>query len=110
MEPLSAMTTIREWLTRLWGSLRGHRWDRELEEELRIHLELAAEAEGRRSTSGEDAARAVALQQGGIAQAMEALRDQRGLPWLDDLVRDVRHAVRSLRRTPVFTTVALLTL
>jgi putative ABC transport system permease protein len=41
---------------------------------------------------------------------MEALRDQRGLPRLDDLTRDVRHALRSLRHTPVFTAGALLTL
>ena len=41
---------------------------------------------------------------------MDALRDQRGLPWLDDLARDVRHGLRTLRRTPVFTAVALLTL
>jgi hypothetical protein len=41
---------------------------------------------------------------------MDALRDQRGLPWLDDLARDVSHGLRTLRRTPVFTAVALLTL
>ena len=41
---------------------------------------------------------------------MDALRDQRGLPWLDDLTRDVQHGIRMLRRTPVFTAVALLTL
>jgi hypothetical protein len=41
---------------------------------------------------------------------MEALRDQRGVPWLDDLTRDVRHGLRTLRRSPVFTAVALLTL
>ena len=40
---------------------------------------------------------------------MDALRDQRGLPCLDDLARDVRHALRTLRRTPVFTAVSLLT-
>ena len=44
------------------------------------------------------------------SQAMEAMRDQRGLPWLDDLARDVSHGLRTLRRTPVFTAVALLTL
>src|SRR5205814_4676714 len=42
--------------------------------------------------------------------AMDTLRDQRGLPWLDDLARDVSHGLRTLRRTPVFTAVALLTL
>ena len=41
---------------------------------------------------------------------MDALRDQRGLPWLDDLARDMSHGLRTLRRTPVFTAVALLTL
>ena len=41
---------------------------------------------------------------------MDALRDQRGLPWLDDLARDVRYGLRTLRRTPMFATVVLLTL
>jgi predicted permease len=41
---------------------------------------------------------------------MEALRDQRGLPVLEDLVRDVRYGMRTLRRSPVFTVVAVLTL
>jgi putative ABC transport system permease protein len=41
---------------------------------------------------------------------MEALREQRGLPWLDDLGRDLRHGLRALRSSPAFTAVALLTL
>jgi putative ABC transport system permease protein len=41
---------------------------------------------------------------------MEALRDQRGLPWLDDLTRDMRHGLRTLPRSPGFTAVALGTL
>ncbi|MPY86931.1 MAG: FtsX-like permease family protein [Luteitalea sp.] len=48
--------------------------------------------------------------EGGVSQAMDALRDQRGLRWLDDLARDVRHGLRTLRRSPAFTAVALLTL
>jgi putative ABC transport system permease protein len=96
------MTNLREWLIRLWGSIRGHQRDLELEEELRIHLELAAEDERRRGGAPGDAERAVALRQGGLTPAMDALRDQRGLPWLDELIADVRYAVRVIARAPSF--------
>jgi len=41
---------------------------------------------------------------------MEALRDQRGLRWLEDVARDVRYGLRTLRRSPGFTVTALLSL
>src|SRR5947209_13324224 len=41
---------------------------------------------------------------------MDAIRDQRGLLWLEDLVRDVRHGLRALRRAPVLSGVTILTL
>ena len=104
------VATLREWMHRLLGTFGRKSRDRELEEELRSHLELASEDMLRRGGSTEDALRAVRLNSGGIAQALEAMRDQRGLPWLDDLTRDVRQAVRTLRRSPVFTVVTVLTL
>ena len=73
-------------------------------------MEMAAEDARRRGLDPADASRAARIEAGGASQAMDALRDQRGLPWLDDLARDVRHGLRTLRRTPVFTAVALLTL
>ena len=104
------MATLREWMRRLWGTLRRNRRDREMEEELTSHLELAREDMLRHGVSSDDALRAARLRDGGTAQAIEAMRDQRGLPWLDDLARDVSHGLRALRRTPVFTAVVLLTL
>jgi hypothetical protein len=50
------------------------------------------------------------VQAGGDAQAMEQRRDQRGLPWLEDSLQDARFGARMLRRAPLITAVALLTL
>src|SRR5690348_6867946 len=90
------LALLREGLVRLAGTLRPGRRDADLEEELRLHAEMAAEVEGRRPA--------------GAAQAMEALRDQRGWPWLASLARDGRFAARGLRRTPGFTLTVLATL
>ena len=82
----------------------------ELEQELRAHLDLAAEDERRRANSSEGATRKAVVRLGAVPQTMEALRDQRGLPWLEDLARDARYGLRTLRRTPMFATVVLVTL
>jgi predicted permease len=89
------MRSLREWLLRLAGTLHSRRGDDDLAEELRSHAALAAER---------------GYRVGGQAQAIEALRDQRGLPWLDDFQRDVRHALRELRRRPAWTIVTLMIL
>jgi putative ABC transport system permease protein len=85
------MARLREWIARVWGTLRPGRQDGDLEQELRLHQELAGE-------------------RGGVAQAVEAMRDQRGLPWLDDFLRDTRHAWRLLLRNPAFTAVAVVSI
>src|SRR5687767_3456049 len=104
------MPVIREWVHRVFGMLSRRRRDQELQQELRSHLELAADEAQRRGKTAQEAMRAAGFRAGGLAQTMDSLRDQRGLPWLDDMTRDVRHGLRMLRRTPGFTTVAVLTL
>jgi predicted permease len=104
------MRIIREWVHRLAGLLRRGRPDRELQEELELHLALAAEDAARRGRTGEHTVRDVRLRAGGVAQAMEALRDQRGVPALSGTGQDIRMAIRSLRATPLVTAVAIASL
>jgi predicted permease len=110
MRETRPLARFREWVIRLWGTVRPSRPDTELEQELRAHLDLAAEDERRRANSSEGAGRTAVVQLGAVAQSMDALRDQRGLPWLEDLARDARYGLRTLRRTPLFATVVLMTL
>src|SRR5688500_20147158 len=104
----TARGAVREWASRLWASLRGRgrRSERDWEAELRAHLTLAA-ADARRRGKAEHAAR---LKAGGLPQAIEAMRDQRGVPMVDDFRRDLRQALHTLRRNPAFTAIAALTL
>jgi predicted permease len=103
------MGALREWVSRLGGTLRPGRSDSDLEQELRVHLEMAAEKTDAPISRKSDL-RAARIRTGGIAHAMETLRDQRGLPWLEGLVHDARHGFRLLRRNPAFAAVAILSL
>ena len=78
----SPLATLHEWVTRFWGTLRPSRRDAELDEELRLHLELATEEQQRIGHSAESARRAAVIKVDGLTQNTEVLRDQRGLPWL----------------------------
>ena len=98
------MTVLREISRRLWGTLRRNPTDDDLERELSFHLEEAEEELRGKGYSPAEAARISRVRLGGPSQAMESLRDQRGLPWLDDLRSDVRVVTRSFRRSPVYAT------
>ena len=90
------MARLREWIDRLFGTLRARRTDADLQAELQSHLAFAAEA-GRRDRAE-------------VTQAMDALRDRRGLPWLHALSSDVVFGWRQLASRPVVTTAAVLSL
>jgi predicted permease len=100
------MKTLREWLHRLLGTLRPRRSDADLQEELRLHMELAAEDAQRRG----EPVRAARLHTGTAAHAMDGLRDQRGWPWLQSVFADVLFACRQLNKHRTATAAAILSL
>jgi predicted permease len=100
------MHLFREWIHRLLGTLRRGRHDADLQEELRMHMELAAEDAQRRG----EPVRAASLHTGGAAQAMDALRDQRGWPWLQAMLADVVFASRQLLKHRTASLAAILSL
>ena len=104
------MRTMLELLRRLAGSLRSSRTDVDLEQELRVHVEMAAADQQRRGHHPAEAARLARLTTGEVALAMDALRDQRGLPWLASARADLVFAWRQIVRHRVASLAVILSL
>src|SRR5437870_3261762 len=105
-----SMSRLRELASRIRALFSKSRLDQDLDEELRAHLEMLVEENVRRGMRVEEARNAARRSFGGVEQTKEAYRDQRGLPIIDSLARNLRYGVRMLRRHPGFTGVAVLTL
>ena len=104
------MKALRRSWTRLLGLLDRDGREREMSEEFASHIAMQTEANVRAGMDRRTAERTARIKFGSVPQAIEALRDQRGLPWLDDLRSDLRFGVRGLARNPGFTAAAVLTL
>jgi len=104
------MRQLRAALRRLAGVFTKHRADDDLRDELHAHLEMETAENIRRGMQPDEARRQALLAAGGLTQAAEAVRDQRGLPWIESVADDIRYALRALRHSPAFTTVVVMTL
>ena len=101
---------LRKLFHRLRASLRRGKIEREMDRELRIHLEMETEENIRRGMNEEEARRAALRSFGGVEQVKESYRDLSRFRWIEEFWQDTQYGARMLRTQPGFTIVAALTL
>jgi len=104
------MAFLRRLLNRLWATTTADRSEDDLAREIRAHLALLEDKFIGQGMTPDDAKLAARRAFGGVEQVKERHRDARAFRWIEDLRRDIGYAARSLRRSPAFTTAAVLTL
>lgn len=104
---MNLIARVRSWLR---VSSQRAEFEREMQDEMRTHLELYQADLRRRGAPEEEARRRALAEFGSVAARTEECRDAVGLRLLDELRGDVSYAFRLLRRSPAFTLVALLSL
>ncbi len=104
------MEWFRQFSRRLHMVLRRRRLECELEEEMQFHLEMQAEANRGEGMESEAARYASRRQFGNLPLLKERSIEVWGWRWLEDLIGDLRFGLRTLRRSPGFSTAAILSL
>jgi len=104
------MSYVRGVLARIAGTFSRQGPDDDLRDEMLAHVEMETAENIRRGMAPDEARRRALLSSGGVTQAAEAVRDQRGLPWIESMVSDVRYAVRALRHSRAFALTVVVTL
>ena len=101
-------------LADMWRWLRSFGRRRELEDrlddEIRFHVEQQTEKNRRAGMAPDEARRQALIRFGGVEQVREGTRDEFRAARIENLARDVRYGLRSLRRHPAFSAMAVLSL
>jgi predicted permease len=104
------MKALRRFLTQLARVFTREQDEARLAQEIEEHLALQTAANVQAGMTSDEARRQAVLKFGAIEAVKENYRDQRGLPFLEQILRDIHHSVRGLQKSPGFTALVVLSL
>jgi predicted permease len=104
------MTWLRLFIHRLCGLFLKRKMERDLEDEIRSHLDMQIEDNLRLGMSPDEARYEARRKFGGVEQVKKNYRDRRSLPIVDSTLQDLRYSLRMLLKRKGFTAVAALSL
>ena len=104
------MKSVRVFLARCLGLFRGPAAEDDMNEELKFHIETETLFQLNRGLSRDDARSLARKKFGGLEQTKELIRETKGLPFIESLVRDIRYGFRVLKKSPGFSMAAIITI
>src|SRR6266566_4209599 len=104
------MNSWRKLHLRLRALFQKRKLDAEMDEEMRSHIELQTQENIDAGMNPEEARYAALRQFGWVESIKETCREERGVNWIEHLIREVRYGLRMMRKNPGFSAVAVLTL
>jgi predicted permease len=104
---MSFWARVRSWTS---ATVRSSRMEREMDDEMRFHVEAHATELMKRGVPKHQALRQSRLEFGGVETAKSECRDAVGVSFLETLFQDLRHSIRAMLRTPLFALTAVIVL